>query len=182
MICNQMVEKYCSGDISKIENYDKAINDHAQTWHCHHRFEIQYNGTTLSRKELNDKGLYYNRPPEELIFLTKREHTRLHKIGNKYRIGKKYCEESRIKMSENCRVKQKSEDTKMTLFKIQDMKTKEVQWAKNRAEIQKLLNISKPTTTRLMKDVLSGGIGKSGSHIVVEVPVEVPVEAKEIVE
>ena len=71
----------------------------------------------------------------------------------------------------------KVEDTKMTLFKIQDMKTKEVQWAKNRAEIQKLLNISKPTTTRLMKDVLNGGIGKSGSHIVVEVPVEV----KEIV-
>lgn len=61
----------------------------------------------------------------------------------------------------------------MTLFKIQDMKTKEVQWAKNRAEIQKLLNISKPTTTRLMKDVLNGGIGKSGLHIVVEVPVEV---------
>ena len=65
----------------------------------------------------------------------------------------------------------------MTLFKIQDMKTKEVQWAKNRAEIQKMLNISKPTTTRLMKDVLGGGIGKRGSHIVVEVPVEV----KEIV-
>lgn len=67
----------------------------------------------------------------------------------------------------------KVEDTKMTLFKIQDMKTKEVQWAKNRIEIQNLLSISKPTTTRLMKDVLNGGIGKSGSHIVVEVPVEV---------
>lgn len=67
----------------------------------------------------------------------------------------------------------KVEDTKMTLFKIQDMKTKEVQWAKNRTEIQNLLSISKPTTTRLMKDVLKGGIGKSGYHIVVEVPVEV---------
>lgn len=75
-------------------------------------------------------------------------------------------------------IKNKIEETKMTLFKIQDMKTREVQWAKNRAEIQKLLNISKPTTTRLMKDVLSGGIGKSGSHIVVEVPVEV----KEVIE
>ena len=75
-------------------------------------------------------------------------------------------------------LKNKVEETKMTLFKIQDMKTKEVQWAKNRAEIQKLLNISKPTTTRLMKDVLNGGIGKSGSHIVVEVPVEV----KEVIE
>ena len=67
----------------------------------------------------------------------------------------------------------KVEDTKMTLFKIQDMKTKEVQWAKNRTEIQNLLSISKPTTARLMKDVLKGGIGKSGYHIVVEVPVEV---------
>ena len=61
----------------------------------------------------------------------------------------------------------------MTLFKIQDMKTKEVQWAKNRTEIQNLLNISKPTTTRLMHNILDGGIGKSGSYIVVEVPVEV---------
>ena len=61
----------------------------------------------------------------------------------------------------------------MTLFKIQDMKTKEVQWAKNRIEIQNLLDISKPTTTRLMKDVLRGGIGKSGSHIVIEDPEEV---------
>ena len=66
----------------------------------------------------------------------------------------------------------KVEDTKMTLFKIQDMKTKEVQWAKNRTEIQNLLGISKPTTTRLMKDVLSGGIEKSGSHIVVEVEID----------
>ena len=70
-------------------------------------------------------------------------------------------------------IENKVEDTKMTLFKIQDMKTKEVQWAKNRIEIQNILSISKPTTTRLMKDVLNGGIGKSGSHIVVEVPVEV---------
>lgn len=65
----------------------------------------------------------------------------------------------------------------MTLFKIQDMKTREVQWAKNRTEIQSMLGISKPTTTRLMREVLNGGIGKSGNHIVVEVPVEV----KEIV-
>ena len=75
-------------------------------------------------------------------------------------------------------LKNKVEVTKMTLFKIQDMKTREVQWAKNRAERQKLWNISKPTTTRLMKDVLNGGIGKSGSNIVVEVPVEV----KEVIE
>ena len=61
----------------------------------------------------------------------------------------------------------------MTLFKIQDMKTKEVQWAKNRLEIQTMLGISNPTTTRLMREVLNGGIGKSGTHIVVEVEVEV---------
>lgn len=70
-------------------------------------------------------------------------------------------------------LEKKVEDTKMTLFKIQDMKTKEVQWAKNRTEIQSMLGISKPTTTRLMREVLNGGIGKSGTHIVVEVEVEV---------
>ena len=167
MICNETVEKYCSDGISKIENYDKAINDKTQTWHCHHRLEIHDNGTTLSQEELKSNGMYYNRPASELIFLTRREHMILH------RTGKKMMKYTHSKIPETRNLKQKSKDSKMTLFKIQDMKTKEVQWAKNRAEIQQLLNISKPTTTRLMKDVLGGGIGKSGSHIVVEVPVEV---------
>lgn len=61
----------------------------------------------------------------------------------------------------------------MELFKIQNMKTHEVRWAKNRHEIQELLGISKPTTCRLMKDVLCGEIGRSGRELVSLVEVEV---------
>ena len=56
-----------------IENYEKAINDTAQIWICHHRAEICY-----TREELIKKGDYYNVPPQNLIFLTPKEHTYLH--------------------------------------------------------------------------------------------------------
>ena len=61
----------------------------------------------------------------------------------------------------------------MELFKLQNMKTHEVRWAKDRHEIQELLGISKPTTCRLMKDVSNGEIGKSGKELVSLVEVEV---------
>lgn len=64
---------YCCEDISKIENYDKAINDKTQVWQCHHRLESE-----MTHKELKEKGLYYNRPASELIFLTRSEHVKLH--------------------------------------------------------------------------------------------------------
>ena len=57
-----------------IENYDKAIADKTQVWECHHRREEFY-----SYKELIERGEYFDRPPEELIFLTKSEH---HKIDS----------------------------------------------------------------------------------------------------
>ena len=62
---------YCREDLSLIENYDKAINDNTQIWRCHHRLEIQDNGKIIyTSKQLQDMGLYYNRPASELIFLT----------------------------------------------------------------------------------------------------------------
>lgn len=70
------------------------------TWDCHHRLEVGKNGEKVSRNDLIKHGLYYNRPPEELIFLTKSEHTRLHHIGQKTMLGKKRSEETRRKMSE----------------------------------------------------------------------------------
>lgn len=75
-----MVRKYCYEDISKIENYDKAIADKIQTWHCHHRLEIMMN---CGIKELKNNGYYYNRPANELIFLTKQEHMSLHAHNKK---------------------------------------------------------------------------------------------------
>ena len=61
-----------------IENYEIAVNDPKNTWVCHHK-----NGILLhkSAKELDEIGLYYNRPPEELIFVTKSEHKTLHNTG-----------------------------------------------------------------------------------------------------
>ena len=90
MICERTIKKFCKDDISLIENYDKAIADTTQVWHCHHRRETIY-----SRSELKEIGEYYNRPACELIFLTKSEHMRLHNLG------KHHSEESRKKMSES---------------------------------------------------------------------------------
>lgn len=77
MICHRTVITFCCEDLNLIENYETAINDKEQTWHCHHRLEIQ-NGKVYSRKDLIDMNLYYNRPASELIFLTKSMHSSLH--------------------------------------------------------------------------------------------------------
>lgn len=71
-----------------IENYDKAITDISQVWDCHHRLETNFSDGTerpknaqLSKEELIVLDMYYNRPPEELIFLMKKEHLFLHRKG-----------------------------------------------------------------------------------------------------
>lgn len=92
--------RYCSDDISKVENYDKAMTDLGVRYDCHHRLEIGNNGEAISYKDLIAHGLYYHRPASELIFLTKSEHNRLHKKGNKNRIGKNHSEEAKRKMRE----------------------------------------------------------------------------------
>lgn len=83
MLSFKQAEKYCIDDISLIENYEKAISDVSQIWECHHRLEI-IDGKKTSRSELIRKGLYYSRPHEELIFLTKEEHTSIHNRGKMY--------------------------------------------------------------------------------------------------
>lgn len=47
-----------------IENYEKAIVDNVNVWHCHHKKEEFY-----TQQELIDLGLYYNVPPEDLVFV-----------------------------------------------------------------------------------------------------------------
>ena len=73
MINELYTKQFCKDDISKIENYELAINDKLQTWHCHHRRETIY-----ARNDLIEIGEYYNRPAMELIFLTPFEHRSLH--------------------------------------------------------------------------------------------------------
>ena len=107
MIDKNRAIKYCRDDISLIENYDKAVSDTTQMWHCHHRRE-----TIFSRKDLIEIGEYYNRPACELIFLTSLEHNRLHNLGkclsaetrkkmSEVHKGKHHSAEARKKMSES---------------------------------------------------------------------------------
>lgn len=95
-------QKYCKEDISKIENYDKAISDSTQTWDCHHRTETWWN---CSKQDLIDNECYYHRKACELVFLTHAEHTKLH---NK---GKKHSAETRRKMSDSHKGKVISKET-----------------------------------------------------------------------
>lgn len=73
MINEMKAYAYCNTDISLIENYDKAIADPNETWHCHHKM-----GVYCSKEELIEYGWYYNCPPDCLIFLTNSEHGKAH--------------------------------------------------------------------------------------------------------
>ena len=118
MINEKRAKAFCKDDISLIENYDKAIADTTQVWHCHHRRE-----TIFSKSDLIEIGEYYNRPACELIFLTPLEHIRLHHLG-KHRSaethqkmseahkGNNHSDETRQKMSEAHKGKHHSAETR----------------------------------------------------------------------
>ena len=94
MINKYKVKRFCSEDLSLIENYDKAIADPTQTWVCHHRRETIY-----TREGLIEIGEYYNRPAAELIFLTPSEHSSIHSRGNMHFLGHSHSDETKMKMS-----------------------------------------------------------------------------------
>ena len=69
-----------------IENYNLAISDKTQTWEVHHRREEFY-----SCKELIERSEYFDRPPEELIFLTRTEHNKMDSRCKRMAEAKKGC-------------------------------------------------------------------------------------------
>lgn len=108
MINEQNARKFCKDDISMIENYEKAINDMTQTWHCHHRLETFDGERTRPSRYLMMVNMYYNRPADELIFLTPSEHQRIHHTSCKLRKNlpkvknlRKRTEEHNRKISES---------------------------------------------------------------------------------
>lgn len=75
-----------SSEIEKIENYDNAKKDNFHGWNCHHRLETHNSDgekrlVQLSPKELKALDMYYNRPADELIYLTIKAHTQVHSKG-----------------------------------------------------------------------------------------------------
>lgn len=106
-------ERYCK-DYENIENYEAAKKDNFVGWCCHHR-----KGINISKKELKTLGMYYNRPAEELIFLTESEHSSLHSKGESHPMyGKHHSEESKKKMSDIKKGKHHTEETKNKLSEL----------------------------------------------------------------
>lgn len=128
MINEEHVKKFCNGDITKIENYELAVNDQTQTWHCHHRLETHNSDgekrlVDLSMKELKKLDMYFGRPSEELIFVTFEDHNKLHHKGKTLsgkhkhilinsRKGKTNSKEHNKKISEANKNKTLSAETK----------------------------------------------------------------------
>lgn len=65
------------GHVELIENYELAKHDNFEGWLIHHKLGIGKDYRN-SREDLKLMNLYYNRPPEELIWLTSQEHINIH--------------------------------------------------------------------------------------------------------
>lgn len=113
MINDVNVRKYCSEDISNIENYEEAKND-TMMWECHHRAEILPCGN-YSYRNLIDFNLYYDRPASELIFLRQDVHRSTHGKARagilNFFYGKTHTTEAKVKMSEAKKGRKQSKET-----------------------------------------------------------------------
>jgi hypothetical protein len=115
--------KYCA-NIEAVENFEKAKADNFVGWVCHHRLETHNSDgerrlVDITPDELITLGVYFNRPADELIFLTRGEHTVLHQTGNSYMLGHHHSETTKKKQSEANKGKPKSEEHKMKISEAQ---------------------------------------------------------------
>ena len=112
MVCFKNVERFCK-DYTKIENYEIAVNS-LEIYACHHRLETHTSDgerrlVDISKQELITLGMYYNRPPEELVFMQRDKHTSLHCKN------KKLSETTKAKISAAIEGRKLSETTKAKL-------------------------------------------------------------------
>lgn len=81
------------GNITDVDGYEEAVNSE-KLYELHHKLEtptfygLNPESFGLSKfyntpEDLKDKNLYFQRPPEELIFLEQNQHRNLHKIARK---------------------------------------------------------------------------------------------------
>ena len=156
---SEEVKRYCNGDISTIENYDLAMNDECQIWHCHHRAEILPCGN-FSRDTLIDFELYYHRPSSELIFLTQSEHITLHNRCktmseetrsrmSEAKIGKKLSIETRRKLSEVRKGRKHSEETRRKIGEAHKGKARSEETCRKISEAKKGKTLSEETCRKI---------------------------------
>ena len=74
-------------DVTKVENYNLALADNFVNWVQHHRLETHNSDgerrlVQITAEELKALDMYYNRPAEELIWLTRAEHINIHREIN----------------------------------------------------------------------------------------------------
>ena len=146
--------RYCK-DYTNIENYEKAAADDFKGWHCHHRLEThtsdgERRSVDIPMDELKALGMYYNRPAEELIFLTSREHNAFNKGRPGPNKGKKFSEEVRRKMAEAKKGKPSprkgkklSEETKKKLREANKGKKMSAETRRKMSAANRIKNIGK---------------------------------------
>lgn len=152
MINETQAKKFCKDDISRIENYDKAIADTTQTWVCHHKLGLTLDGEFAhSRDELKRLGMYFHRPYFELIFLTQSEHKQIHQTG-KHRSedtrkkisaakqGTVFSEEHRRKIGEAKKGTHRSAETKLKISESQKGRTSPMKSKKHSEESRRKIS------------------------------------------
>ena len=103
--------KYCK-EYWNIENYETALSEKFENWDLHHRDEVRFlpSGMVAIRscKELIEAGRYFDCPANELIFMRRSEHHKLHSDGERNSMhgvdpwckGKTLSQEIKAKMAE----------------------------------------------------------------------------------
>lgn len=108
----QNFKKYCPDRFTEIENYEQALADNFIGWNCHHKL----GECCFTKAELKQYGLYENRTPGELIFLTNTEHARLH------RSKQKMTDEHKRNISKGVKGKRRTLETRLRISAYQKTK------------------------------------------------------------
>ena len=145
-------ESYCD-DIENVENYGPAKADNFKGWCCHHRLETHNSDgkrrlVDIARDELKAFGMYWHRPADELIFLTRKEHALLHKPNK----GNHHSEEARKKMSEANKGRKRGPCTEETKRKISEARKVEhlsEEWKRKISETLKGRQLSEETRNKM---------------------------------
>lgn len=116
-------ERFCD-DFENIENYEAAKKDSFKGWQCHHKLETHTSDgerrlVDITSEELKALGMYWHRPAEELIFMTRKDHVSLHMKGNGYAKGHHYSDEVKRNISEAMKGRHLSKETRKKIGEAQ---------------------------------------------------------------